>query len=125
MPDKAWKAAERRIAKFLGVERNALSGGNSKVTRSDTLHPEIYLESKWSARSSLWTLWKDTKKKAQAEGKIPVVCQFLKSHEGAILSIHIKDLLMVLEIIKRAHEHNSSKSRKRKRKKKKATRSDG
>ncbi len=49
MPDKAWKAFERRIAKSLGTVRTPLSGKASRHTSSDTLHPDLYVESKTRA----------------------------------------------------------------------------
>jgi peptidyl-tRNA hydrolase len=104
MPDKPWKVAERRIARLFGVERNALSGGNSKITRSDSLHRQLYIESKWGSRSSLWTLYKDTKVKAKLENKIPILSICLKSHEGSLLVVHVNDLPKLLEIYKEAQE---------------------
>jgi hypothetical protein len=43
---KTWKAVERRVARFFGSERTPMSGGNSKHTRSDSLHPRLYIEVK-------------------------------------------------------------------------------
>ncbi len=40
------KTQERRVARFFGVERTPLSGGASRHTRSDTLHPTLYVEVK-------------------------------------------------------------------------------
>lgn len=48
MSDKTWKAFERRVAKILGTVRTPLSGGNSRHTRSDTLHEDLYVEVKYS-----------------------------------------------------------------------------
>ena len=44
MPDKAWKNRERLVAKFFGGMRNALSGINSKVTHSDVIHDNLFIE---------------------------------------------------------------------------------
>jgi len=40
------KTQERRVARYFGVERTPLSGGASRHTRSDTLHPDLFLEVK-------------------------------------------------------------------------------
>ncbi|HTT74243.1 MAG TPA: hypothetical protein VMG99_08925 [Thermoplasmata archaeon] len=46
MSEPAWKKVERRIAEFFGTERNPLSGGNSKHSRSDSLHLTLFIETK-------------------------------------------------------------------------------
>jgi hypothetical protein len=71
---KTWKSVELRVAKFLGTTRNPLSGGNAKHTRSDSLHPTIFAETKhgqgcpqsWPGVLELFT---ETEKLAAAEGK--------------------------------------------------------
>ena len=93
MPEKSWKVAERRLAKLFQTQRNPLSGGNSKHTRSDSLHPVFYLENKHSARSSLRTLFDDTRAKAKTEAKIPVVATQTKNKPGILLTVHSDDLL--------------------------------
>lgn len=78
MSDPAWKKAERRIARYLGSERTPLSGGNGRATRSDSLHPRLFVETKhgknvprtWAAIQKLLS---DTTTKAAAEDKNPVV----------------------------------------------------
>lgn len=86
-----WKAFERTVASFFGSVRTALSGGNSKVTRSDTHHPDLYIECKYRARCSLHTLYEDTKKKAEAEGKIPILCTKQKNSTGFLVTVHSSD----------------------------------
>jgi len=73
MTDKTWKAHERRIAKKFGTVRTPLSGGNSKMTQSDTLHKTFYIEDKTRARFAVLTVMHDAEKKAKKEGKIPLV----------------------------------------------------
>ena len=78
MPPKTWKVVERRIARYLGTERTPLSGGNGRQTRSDTLHPRLYVEAKFgSACPRSWRaiakLCCDTQLKAHPEHKFPVV----------------------------------------------------
>ena len=50
MPDKAWKNRERLVARFFGGVRNALSGINSKVTHSDVIHDNLFIECKLRAK---------------------------------------------------------------------------
>lgn len=88
----AWKRGESRTARYFGAERTPLSGGNSKITRSDSLHKKLYLEVKMRVKHSVVTLWDDTKRKAKKEGKIPVVCLKEKGREGAWLVVHSNDL---------------------------------
>ena len=92
MADKAWKALERRIARFFGTERTALSGGNSKGTRSDTLHPDLFIEAKQRKKHTAITLWNDTRELALVEKKIPVVCLAEKHRPGFWILIHSDDL---------------------------------
>ncbi len=81
MPDKAWKAFERRIAKSLGTERTPLSGISSRHTSSDTLHPDLYVECKWRKRSLVHTLFTIVCKQAKVERKVPVmVMHVARSH---------------------------------------------
>lgn len=95
MSDKTWKAVERRVAAFFGTVRNSLSGGNSKMTRSDSLHPTLYIESKWRQKHSAITLWNDTAAKAKREQKIPVVILAEKSRPGFWVLCHSSDLKKV------------------------------
>jgi hypothetical protein len=41
-----WKNFERVVAALFGTKRTSLSGGNSKITRSDTMHPYLFIECK-------------------------------------------------------------------------------
>lgn len=92
MSDKAWKAVERRIARFFGCQRTPLSGGNGKITRSDTLHEEMFIEIKHRKKHSAVTLWDETKELAKKEGKIPVVALSEKNRPGFWLVMHSADL---------------------------------
>lgn len=73
MPDKAWKAFERRIAKSLGVDRTPLSGSLSRLTSSDTLHPDLYVECRYRSRLSVHTWWLVVRQFALKEHKVPVL----------------------------------------------------
>lgn len=92
-----WKKGESRVARFFGSERTPLSGGNSKITRSDSLHPRLYIETKMRVRHSVVTLWDDTRKKAMKEGKIPVVCLKEKNRGGTWILVHSSDLDKIVE----------------------------
>ena len=73
MADKAWKRNERRVAAMFNTTRTPLSGGNSKQTSSDTLHPRCYIETKYRKKHANVDLFIDTAAKAGAEQKFPVV----------------------------------------------------
>ena len=92
MADKTWKAFERRVARFFGTERNALSGGNSKLTRSDSLHPKLFVEAKQRKRFAVVRLWDATKRLADREQKTPVVCLSEKGRPGFWILVHSDDL---------------------------------
>ena len=73
MPTKTWKAIEGYIAKLFGSTRTPLSGGNGKQTRSDTLHPRIFIELKYGRQSAWIKLFQETAELADREGKFPIV----------------------------------------------------
>jgi len=87
-----WKSIERRVGKLFGVERTPLSGGNSKITRSDTLHTRLFIEIKAKAKHSVITLWDATKELALKEQKTPVVILAEKGRPGVWIIVHSKDL---------------------------------
>ncbi len=95
MASKTWKNIERKIARFFGAERNPLSGGNGKHGRSDSLHPVLFVETKYRQVHSAVTLWRDTAGKAKKEGKIPVVCLSEKGKQGFWVMCHSEDLTAV------------------------------
>lgn len=92
MADKAWKAFERRVARDFGSVRTSLSGGNGKVTRSDSHHPDFFLECKHNQESAIWTLYLKTRELARAEKKLPVVIQGRKRNPGYLLVLHSDDI---------------------------------
>ena len=85
---------------MFSAKRNPLSGGNSGHTRSDSLHPKLFIECKINKRSALWTLFNKTKKLAESEKKTPVLAIGLKNHEGFLLVTHINDCKKILKEIK-------------------------
>ena len=100
MTDKVWKAFERRVSKFFKTTRTPLSGGNSKQTRSDTLHPKLYIEMKYRKKSTIWTLYEDTRTKAKSEGKLPIVVIGSKNKKGFLIVIHANDLQDFFDVLK-------------------------
>ncbi len=73
MSDKPWKRAERLGAKAIGGTRNPLSGGSSHHTRSDVIHPTIYLEMKYRQTFAVVSQIRREEEKAKKEGKIAVL----------------------------------------------------
>ena len=97
MGDKAWKQRERKVAAFFGGERNALSGGNSKITRADVIHPTLFVECKLRKKHSAVSLWDDTKVLADKEGKIPVIALCEANRKGHWVMCHSDDLHQLLQ----------------------------
>jgi len=89
MPDKAWKALERRVATYFSTTRAPV--GNN-VTRADTFHEELYIEIKQRKNPSVWNLWEKTRDLAKKEDKSPVVCIQKKHHDGFLIVVHCDDL---------------------------------
>ena len=75
MTSKAWKAFELWVAKLFGSERNPLSGGNGKHSRSDSLHPDLFISCKHTRKNhtTLFRLVEEETEKAIVEDKTPVV----------------------------------------------------
>lgn len=101
MADKSWKALERRVAKRFGCGRTPLSGGNGKVTRSDTLHKRLFIEVKQRATHTVATLFRATKVQAKAEEKIPLLVLQEKGRPGSLYVIAEEDFWgLVAELAK-------------------------
>lgn len=77
-----WKAAERRCARAFHAERLPLSGAAPQLSKSDSTHPRLYLETKCWARVPLLKVWRKAKEHAAAEKKVPVLCLREKGKEG-------------------------------------------
>jgi len=71
----AWKHFELWVAKLLGSERNPLSGGNAKHSRSDSLHPHLFISCKHTRQGhkTLFRLIEEETAKALVEKKLPIV----------------------------------------------------
>jgi len=102
MPDKAWKAFERRIAKSLGTYRTPLSGGASRHTRSDTLHSQLFVECKQRKTSLLHGLFIPIRHQARVEHKIPVLAYHRK---GSPNTLAIIDWDFFLQLWETAQDH--------------------
>lgn len=107
MSDKTWKAFERRVAAYFATQRNALSGGNAKLTRSDTLHPALFIECKQRQQHSAVTLWDETKALADAEQKLPVVALSEKGRPGFWLVLHSDHLAQLASSLRNEPDTNS------------------
>lgn len=99
MPTKTWKNRERQIAEFFGTERTPLSGGNSKITRSDTLHPVLFVEQKHRKKHAVVGLWDDTKTLAAKEDKTPVITLTQHNRPGFWIVVHCDDLADLIKAI--------------------------
>jgi len=97
MPDKAWKAFERRIAKSLGTERSPLSGIYGHITSSDTLHPDLYVECKYRNRLPVGRWYEETDEKAMDEDKFPVLALKEKGYHTTIAVISWHSFLKLWE----------------------------
>ncbi len=89
-----WKKCEQRAAAVFGARRQPMSGssGREDVTRSDSTHPRLFIESKLRASHAARTLHDATKELARRESKIPILCLFDKSRPGFLVCIHSEDL---------------------------------
>lgn len=110
MPDKVWKAFERKVAGFFCTERTPGSGSSGTFsnhplrTTSDTLHERLYIEAKrdknFLGRQLLRLLDKVTSE-AGKEKKIPVIA--LKEHGRhhffiLVRSDHLIDVAMEADL---------------------------
>jgi len=97
MNQSNWKGFERIAARTFGTKRNALSGMNSKITASDTLHPRLFIECKKRKRFSLYQLFRKVEQKANKESKIPVVAIKETGKKGWLILIRPEDLMAIAQ----------------------------
>lgn len=95
-----WKKAEAKVAKFFNTTRTPLSGGNSKITRSDSLHSKLFIENKLKKKIAAVTLWDDANKKAKKENKIPVVTLQQKNRHGFWIFCHSEHFQTIANCLK-------------------------
>lgn len=74
MAKALWKNFERYVASIFGTQRTALSGGNGKVTRSDSHHPALFISCKFTQANNkgLRRLIEEERVKAKVENKTAV-----------------------------------------------------
>jgi len=94
-----WKGDERLVSRMFGTERTPLSGGNSKMTRSDTLHPKLFIEVKKRASHAAFELWRRTKELARREKKVPVVVLRSGNSPYTLVVVEVRDLSKVSEYL--------------------------
>lgn len=99
---KTWKDVELRYAKLFRTTRNITSGGNGHLSRSDSLHPDFYLEIKHGIQCKPTSLWQDTVVKAKLEHKIPMLIQHFKGEKvmDARITMKVSDFLKLTNIDK-------------------------
>jgi len=74
MPDKSWKAYERRLAAEFHGKRTPLSGISSGHTHADVIHPTLFVDLKLRREfRTCWRYFKVIAPLAKKEGKIPVI----------------------------------------------------
>ena len=95
-----WKAFERRVARFFGSRRAPLSGSNGGATRSDTLHPALYIECKLRSRSPVHRLFALVEKAAAKESKVPALALQEKNHAGWLLICRPADVHLLASYAK-------------------------
>lgn len=92
---KRWKQIEAIFAGFFGTRRTPLSGGNSGITRSDSLHPDLFIESKQRKNPAVMNLYENTAKLAKLEDKIPVLGIHRKGSRTWLVVCSITDLKLI------------------------------
>ncbi len=102
MPKEPWKNLELKIAKLFNTSRTPLSGGNSRHTRSDTLHPDLFISCKYSQSCALQTLYVEENTKAVQEDKIPVLALQRARSNNALIAISHFDLIEFCTIFLRS-----------------------
>jgi hypothetical protein len=101
MTDRStWKKLERRVAGFFGSTRAPLSGGNGKQTRSDTLHPALFIEAKLRAKSPVHRLFAKVETLAAKERKTPILALQEKYHPGWLLVCRPEDIHLLASCAK-------------------------
>lgn len=99
MTDAVWKAFERTTAKFFGTTRNPLSGGNSKHSRSDTLHKTLYGENKYSKNLPLWKVYNKIIQRKTMDNHVPYIhlvpLEPVLNPDRFLIAINSNDLIVM------------------------------
>lgn len=99
--DPAWKRFERQTAASLHTLRTPLSGSASRITSSDSLHPDLYVEAKFRRHNPTVHLFRDTAALAAAENKIAVLALRESDTPGAVAVMAWSTFVALWEIIDR------------------------
>ena len=94
---KSWKKLEQKVARLRGTERTPLSGGNGKLTRSDTLDKTFFIECKLRKDPAVWNLYEQVELLAKSENKIPVLVIKKKGKHGELFIVNDKYLKAFIE----------------------------
>ena len=100
MHRSTWKKGEAKIAEMFGTIRTPLSGGNSRHTRSDTLHLDLFIEVKHSKKYPKEVLVTKTFKEAKSEAKIPLLVFLKLNNSEPLVLCKLKDLKEIAEKLK-------------------------
>lgn len=103
MHRNTWKQFERYVAGIFSSTRNALSGGNSKMTRSDSLHPYLFISCKYTKSNHLGLrkLVAEEREKAAVENKTAIcVLGELGDKSNALVVVHLKDFPQLCQDIR-------------------------
>ncbi len=101
MLSKNWKNVEAKVARVFGTKRTPLSGGNSGHTRSDSLHPRLFIETKHRKNSAAVNLYHATAELAKKENKIPLLALHEKGSREYCIVCNISDLEAIArEVVK-------------------------
>jgi hypothetical protein len=100
-----WKRRERDAAALFGARRRPLSGssGRPDLSRSDSTHEAIYLETKLRRRHAAVALLDAVRKLARKEGRVPVVALASKGRSGIVLVMDADDLPAVAKEYEKAN----------------------
>ena len=106
---RTWKKREQNIAEFFGTQRTSLSGGNSKITASDSMHESLFIEAKLRKNHTAVLFWEVAKRKTKKG--IPIAGLRLNDSDDHLLIIysdhlkHIPNCFTVAETFTRnSHE---------------------
>lgn len=107
-PSATWKAVELRVCRALRLGRNPGSGSNGGLGSCGDCavfegRPRgwLYVEIKHFAKSALFTLWKDTQKKAILERRTPVVIMHEKGTQSYLVTLDLAFFRRILDIADR------------------------
>jgi hypothetical protein len=103
MAKACWKQFERYIAGIFNTTRTPLSGGNGKMTRSDSLHPHLFISCKYTQSNNLGLrkLVDEEREKAAVENKTAIcVIGQAGDKSNALVVLHLKDLPQLCQDIR-------------------------